>query len=351
MELIFDNIHTIFLKQKQKLPKKIAVAVSGGCDSLALTFALREFCAAKKIELFAITIDHAVRKNSTEESLQLQKLLTKNKINHEILKINWANKPEKNIEASLRQERYKLLTNFCKKNKIKFLFLGHHLGDSAENFLIRLFRGSGLDGLSTMANFLEVSGVKLVRPMLDIAKEELQNYLKTKKIKWFEDETNDDERFLRNKIRNFFATFEEKNLIQKRIKNACDEISEMRDFIDVVVEREMKKVVKFADNSCAIDVKKFKKLNPKIALKILALITMKIGGKEYKPRLAKLKKFYDWILFDEKHKRRDFYGCRVELRSCLIISATMMTRERKYSSSLGRSPEDLGSLALGGFAS
>ncbi len=312
LEKITNNIAKIFSKEKLKLPKKIAVAVSGGCDSLALTLLLRDFCKNKKIELFAITIDHSVRKNSQKESSQLQKLLQKNKINHEILKINWQEKPISNIEATLRQERYKLLCEFCKKNKIKFLFLGHHLGDAAENFLIRLFRGSGLDGLSTMSDFLELNGVKLVRPMLDVDKDELKTYLKSKKIKWFEDETNEDEKFLRNKIRKFLASLPEEKLIQKRIKNAGDTIAEMRDFIDVVVEKEMQEVVKLEDTLYKIDLQKFKKLNKKIALKILALLAMKIGEKEYKPRLVKLEKFYDWIMLDDRHKPRDFYGCSVQ---------------------------------------
>jgi tRNA(Ile)-lysidine synthase len=294
-----------------KLPKKIAVAVSGGCDSVALTILLDEFCRGKKIKLFAVTIDHKMRESSSREALELGKILAKKKISHEVLSIFKKEVPQKNIEASLRELRYDMLRGFCEENKIEHLFLGHHAGDVAENFLIRLFRGSGLDGLSTMAEVGEYKGIKLTRPLLDFEKDDLKSFLTEKKIKWFEDETNDDEKFLRNKIRKFFESFEEKNLIQKRIKKATDEISQMRDFLDEVLLREAYSAVRFEGNYFLLNHEKFKQIPRKIGLKILALILMEVGGKEYKPRLEKLQRFYEWIVETENHKKKNFYGCMV----------------------------------------
>ncbi|MDX2083725.1 MAG: tRNA lysidine(34) synthetase TilS [Rickettsiales bacterium] len=307
----FNNkITKIFLGEK--LPKKLAVAVSGGVDSLALTILLGEFCLQENIELFALTVDHKMRESSSKEALALSKVLGKNKISHHILEIDQKKLPQRNIESSLREIRYELLGDFCKKQKISHLFLGHQLGDVAENFLIRLFRGSGLDGLSTIAEILEVNKIKLVRPLLDFDKSDLENFLRAKKIKWFEDESNLDEKFLRNKIRNFFATFDEKNLIQKRIKNATDEIAKMRDFFDEIMLKEAKKILKFHDKKYfLINHKKLQKLDEKFALKILALVAMEISQKNYKPRLKDLKKFYEYLLKNKIIKPRNFYGCEI----------------------------------------
>jgi len=301
------KIEEIF--SEKKMPGKIAVAVSGGADSLALTLLLQELCAVKKITLLAVTVDHKMRRNSSSEAQKLGKILAQKKISHEILAINPEKIPQKNIEAKLREARYELLCDFCKKNKIKFLFLGHHLGDVAENFFIRLFRGSGLDGLSSIAELSELKQIKLVRPLLDVTKDELKNFLHAKKVKWFEDETNQDEKFLRNKIRKFFESFPEKNLIQKRIKKAADEIAKMRDFFDELVALEAAEIVELRpDGSFLINHKKFQKLDEKIALRILVSILMKVGGKVYKPRLKKLKNFYEYLRGDEI-KLRNFYGC------------------------------------------
>ena len=314
MEIILNKIAEIFSKQKQKnlFPKKIAVAVSGGCDSLALTLILDEFCKKNKIILYAVTIDHKMRKSSAKEAIGLGKILSDKKINHNILTSKKTKKIESNIESKLREMRYEMLYEFCQENKIEYLFLGHHIGDVAENFLIRLFRGSGLDGLSTMSEILQYQKIKLIRPLLDITKEELQNFLQKQQIQWFEDETNNDEKFLRNKIRNFLNSFEEKNLIQKRIKKTSDEISKMRDVFDEEMLEEAMKTLSFQDNKFYLNLEKFKKIKPEIALKILALTVIEVSGKIYKPRLEKLKKFYDWILFDESHKLRDFYGSKAK---------------------------------------
>ena len=300
----------------KKLPKKIAVAVSGGADSLALTLLLQEFCLAKKIKLFAVTVDHKMRKSSSDEARKLGKILAQKKIPHEILEVEQKKLPQKNIEAGLRELRYESLTKFCKKNKIEFLFLGHHLGDVAENFLIRLFRGSGLDGLSPIGEVVSRKSlvvsreeIQLIRPMLDFAKDDLKKFLTAQKIQWFEDETNLDEKFLRNKIRKFFESFEEQNLIQKRIKNAADEIAKMRDFLDEIVALEAAEIVESqVDGSFLINHKKFQNLDEKIARRILVSILMKVGGKIYKPRLEKLKNFYEYLCGDEI-KLRNFYGC------------------------------------------
>lgn len=311
MKNLLDNftnkISEIF--GKEKLPKKVAVAVSGGSDSLALTLLLNEFCQQKNIDLFAVTVDHKMRQSSAGEAQKLQKILQKKKISHQILEISAKKIPQKNIEAKLRELRYQMLGDFCKKNKIKHLFLGHQIDDVAENFLIRLFRGSGLDGLSTIAESSESNGIKLLRPLLNVEKSELQNFLQEQKVQWFEDETNQDEKFLRNKIRKFFGSFEEKNLIQKRVKNASDEIAKMRDFFDDILLTQAKKILKFKGGYFLIEKEKFSKIEEKIALKILALILMEIGGKAYKPRLEKLKNFYNHLIAKGKIKPRNFYGC------------------------------------------
>lgn len=309
----------------ENLPKKIAVAVSGGVDSLALTVALDEFCREQKIELLAVTVDHKMRQESTNEALELGKILKKKKIFHQILEVDLAKLPQSNIEAKLREVRYELLYQFCLENKIEFLFLGHQMEDVAENFLIRLFRGSGLDGLSAIAEISEFKKIKLVRPFLNCEKDELKKFLTEKKIQWFEDESNVDEKFLRNKIRNFLNSFEEKDLIQKRIKNAADEIATMRDLVDEVMLQEAKELLEFksynpkkpqqdlAHTGCfLLNHQKLQTTPKKIALKILALTLMEVSGNIYKPRLEQLKKFYEHLIQSTPIKPRNFYGCMVK---------------------------------------
>lgn len=303
-----DRVTEIFAQSNR--PQKIAVAVSGGCDSLALTFLLHAFCQERGIELSAVTVNHQMRQASQAEAIKVGKLLQSHNIQHTILQISQQQIPQSNIEAKLREARYDLLHRFCVTQKIDFLFLGHIQGDIAENFMIRLFRGSGLDGLSSIAPVSRLGEITLVRPLLDITKEALKSFLRDSNIQWFEDETNQDEKFLRNKIRHFFDTFEDKNLIQKRIKNATDEIATMRDLFDDLMLQQAAEILTLHHHCfIVLDVQKFAKIDQKIALKILALILMEIGEKPYKPRLEKLKRFYGWVIQTQHQKARNFYGC------------------------------------------
>ncbi len=323
-------------------PKTIAVAVSGGVDSMALLFLLNEFCQRNKIKLHAITVDHKIRQASTAEAAQLAKILAKHKINHQILTINAAKIPQKNIEMNLREARYELLCSYCTENKIEHLFLGHHAQDIAENFLIRLFRGSQIDGLAAMSEISQRANIKLCRPLLAAQKDELKKFLQSKKIKWFEDETNSDEKFLRNKIRNFLESFSDKNLICERIGKAAQILSETRNQLDEILLEKAKKCLKFielqninsidsgakanAKNNASkgfkaninefafiLNLAEYKKIPPNIAQKILSLVLVEISGDIYKPRLEGLKNFEKNIFALQKTQKKNFYGCMAKI--------------------------------------
>lgn len=311
---IIHNLEEVFKNFSNK--KQIAVAVSGGCDSLALTIALNEYCLENNIKLFAVTIDHLMRENSSKEAKKLNQILKKLNISHKIFALNKNNLPTKNIEANLRQMRYEILFDFCKKNQIELLFLGHHLNDIAENFLIRLFRGSGLDGLSVVNKISKINDIFLIRPFLEIPKDDLKQYLIDKNIEWFEDETNEDEKFLRNKIRKFLDNLEnddfDKNIIAKRILMASSEIENARNIIDDLIKNSKQKILQKHNNYILLNKNLLKNLNQSMALKILSGVLMELSSKNYKPRKEKLLRFYEYLCVDGKIKKREFYQCVCE---------------------------------------
>ena len=134
---------------KNKNSKSFMVAVSGGPDSMALAGLSNILMGEKKHKVFFALVDHGIRKNSHKEAKQVKKLLQKNNIKLEILK----NKKRiiKNIQKNAREARYELLSRFCKKNRVKYLLTAHHQDDQIETFFIRLSRGSGVEGLSSMS--------------------------------------------------------------------------------------------------------------------------------------------------------------------------------------------------------
>jgi len=290
--------------------KKIAVAVSGGIDSLSLVLIANKWAKKHKIKIVGITVDHCLRKESANEAKYVAKLLKSKKIEHHILKLE--NKvPKKNIEAILREKRYQVLTEFCKEKKIKVLLVAHHLQDQAETFFIRLFRGSGIDGLASMKSYRKLNGIKIVRPFLNLNKEILRQYLLENKIEWVEDPSNKDEKYLRNKIRNFLNSFEDKKNILQRIDSAIKEIAKAKEIIQQKIERLDKEILEFNKKGFyKINLTKFSNLDDDLGLRILANALMKVSGNPYKPRLEKLKRLYQKIL--KGFKKETFYGCIIQ---------------------------------------
>jgi tRNA(Ile)-lysidine synthase len=295
-----------------KLPRKVAVAVSGGCDSMALLLLLNNLFG-KKIQVFCLTINHCTQKSSAQYSQFVANFCQKNFINCQILKSYLLKPPSVNIESTLRDVRYKLLQDYCCQNNIKHLFVAHHHQDLAENFLIRLFRGSGIDGLAAMDYQSKLGTMNLIRPLIDFTKEDLRQYLIAKNVNWIEDQSNKDEKYLRNKIRNFINSLEEKELINKRIILASRAILEAKKIITKATTKNFPKVFQFNNLGYFIfDIKKFCELEKHIATRYLGLSLIKISGNIYKPRLEKLQKLYEVIFANKLNKSQTFYGCALE---------------------------------------
>tara|TARA_B100001093_G_scaffold150109_1_gene142825 strand:+ start:92 stop:1117 length:1026 start_codon:yes stop_codon:yes gene_type:complete len=182
--------------------KDFIVAVSGGPDSLALSFLAKIYSIKKSLNVKYFIVDHKLRKESTLETRIVQRNLKKFFINLNIL--TWrGHKPKKNIQSIARDKRYELLIYEAKKYKIKNILLGHHLDDLFENFFIRILRGSGLNGLISFGRDAVKDNINLIRPLINIDKNDLvhiSNYVFGSYIK---DPSNIDYKFKRVKIRNF----------------------------------------------------------------------------------------------------------------------------------------------------
>ena len=197
--------------------KNFALAISGGSDSLCLAYFSKIYSSEMGNKIHALIVDHKLRKNSSTEALKVKKLLKKKGIQSKIL--FWAGKaPKSNIQKNARDIRYSLISTYCLKKRIKYLVTAHHEDDQIENFLIRLFRGSGLTGLSSMSiNTKYSKNLKIIRPFLSLNKESLKyvtlNYFKT----YIKDPSNKNDKFLRVRIRKYKKNMEKEGLDTKKI--------------------------------------------------------------------------------------------------------------------------------------
>ncbi len=182
-------------------PKAVAVAVSGGADSMALALLTAEWAKKKKIGVLPLIVDHRLRPDSTKEARHVAGLLRAAGLTPQILTWSAKTKPSANRQALARDARYALLMQACAKNGIRHLLLAHHRDDQAETLLLRALRGSGVDGLAAMQPRATRDSLILLRPLLDIPKARLVATLQKRRQAWVEDPSNANTAFQRVRVR------------------------------------------------------------------------------------------------------------------------------------------------------
>lgn len=186
---------------------KICVAVSGGCDSTALLLLTRQYAERYGIQVIALTVDHQLRQNSSFEAGSVNVLCNSLCVHHKILKWQHGNIPTGKVECEARNARYDLLTNECLKMGVDCLFVGHNADEQLETYMIRMAMHSENYGLACISGARTCkNGVTIIRPCLAFFKEQLKTYLTKNNIDWFEDEMNDDDRFIRVQFRKKLKT-------------------------------------------------------------------------------------------------------------------------------------------------
>ena len=166
----------------------------------ALEILLRDWAVTRAGTVVALVLDHGLRPDSAAEARRVRAQLRCEGLEAQILR--WRGpKPGANLQAAARAARYGLLEDCCARRAILHLALGHHLEDQSETLLLRLGRGSGLDGLAGMAPLVERPRVRLLRPLLGVPRARLKALLEARGLDWVEDPANRDPLHARVRLR------------------------------------------------------------------------------------------------------------------------------------------------------
>jgi len=273
------------LKKSRK--KKFIIGVSGGSDSLALAAFSKFYQIEKKVKVFYVLIDHSIRKNSAKEALKIKKFLKKYKISLKILKNR--NKIISNVQSKARSIRYDLLLNYCKKKNADCILTAHHSDDQIETFLIRLSRGSGIQGLSSMKTKTKLNKkVTLLRPLLDQKKKDLEYVSKRIFGKFFFDPSNSDTKYLRIRIRNLKKSFEKSGIHHDQIIQTIKNLNSSSETLNAYIQTIFKKNVKKSKSKILINFKKISIETIEIQLKIFSQAIQLFSNTYYPPRAKKV---------------------------------------------------------------
>ncbi len=187
---------------------RVAVALSGGPDSMALCVLADAWARRRGGRVVALTVDHGLRSDSATEAAVVGGWMGTLGIAHQVLA--WeGTKPRSGVQAKARAARYELLTGWCRRAGILHLVLAHEMEDQAETILMRLTRGSGRHGLAGMSAVSETSGVRILRPLLGVGRERLTATLRARRQPWVEDPSNLNPAFARIRVRQWLPALEQ----------------------------------------------------------------------------------------------------------------------------------------------
>lgn len=280
-----------------------------------------DWCKRRRIApLLALTVDHGLRQGSAKEAATVASWARAAGVPHKIL--TWeGKKPAQNIQAAARDARYRLIGDHMRAKGVNVLLTGHTEDDQAETFLLRVARGSGLDGLSGMAPVaplpvIEHAELKLARPLLAFAHDRLTATLTARGQEWIADPSNENDRFARVQIRNLMPALDEAGVTRARIAAAASHLRRAREAIDAAVAALIAAAVELSPCGYAlVSMRRFKEAPPEIALRALSRLVEALGGGEYPPRFEQTEAALGWAMGAEAPRGRTFGGCRLERRA------------------------------------
>ena len=283
----------------QIIDSKIAIAVSGGVDSMVLMNLAKESDFLNDKNVFILVVDHDLRAESKQEAKFVKNEAKKLGFPTRILK--WkGSKPNKRIQEEARNKRYSLLINFCRENDINNLYLAHHLDDQIETFLFRMFRGSGLQGLTSFSSSYERNGLTLIRPLIDTPKSELISYARRKKINWVEDPSNENQKYDRVKLRKVLPLIYKEGFDKKVFLKSVKKLRLANQALDQITKEFVLQYVIINKNiSVFIKQELFLTAPEDVQLRVLQnTIRIFSGERYYSPNYLKILNLMNWARND-----------------------------------------------------
>lgn len=260
-------------------------------------------------DIIVLTVDHGLRKEAAAEARQVARWAKALSLPHKSFK--W--RPEgvtSNIQQAARDARYGLMTDWAAARGADLL-VAHHLDDQAETFLMRLQRGSGVDGLAAMAPVTMKAGVRVLRPLLTVPREQLRALLHARGQDWIEDPSNRDERYLRVQVREALPHLAEFGLSRDRLVETASAMARARVALDLACDQAERTSVQWHEEGFArLELQPFRALPDEIALRLLARLSKGVAGGTYAPRLSGLEKLLAAIRGPGLEGGRTFGGAK-----------------------------------------
>lgn len=259
---------------------KIVVGVSGGPDSITLLTILIKLKETYNLSIVVAHINHQIRENAIKDEEYVKNFCQKNDIECFIKRadiVKKAQKEKKGLEETGREVRYNFFEEVLKNTNSNKIAIAHNLNDNCETIIMNQLRGTGLAGLKG----IEPKREKYIRPLIEISREEIEDYCKKNKLNPRYDESNDDNTYTRNRIRNIVIPYIKKEFnpnIVSSMNRMAQIIRENEEFLNKEVKKAYDEIILTEENEISYDLKKFNEKDIVIQKRLILCGIQKIFG-------------------------------------------------------------------------
>lgn len=274
-----------YIKTWQMLGRedKVIAGISGGADSICLLFILLKLKREMGLDVAAVHIHHGLRGETADRDEAYVRGVCKKEnvelfVYHEDVK-KYAREHGLTEEEAGREVRRRRFLEVMKEQGGTLVATAHHKNDNAETVLWNLCRGTGLKG---MGGISPKNGV-WIRPLLCLERKEIESYLKKRGISYCTDETNLEDNYTRNRIRNHVLPFLEKNINEKSVVHIAEcaaKFSKLREYIEAETARYIKECAEKEDEKITVIKKSYEQVPDALKAEVMHGITCEASGRQ-----------------------------------------------------------------------
>lgn len=292
-------------RARQRGPvSRLGLAVSGGSDSMAMLALAQDYAATCSVEVMVATVDHGLRPEAAQEADWVATQCDALGLPHQTLR--WSEAPRGNVQNAARGARYTLLSDWAQHNALDAVAVAHTADDQAETFIMRLARGSGVDGLAAMRDDWDAQGIRWLRPVLRCTREDLRAALTKRGMTWVDDPSNDDTRFDRVRVRQAMDDLAQLGLDQNRLVTTAHRLSDAREALAFAAYQAAEKLAEIQLGDVEFPADAYRALPTETRHRLLTFAIGFVSGATYRPRYDALKEVEQHALSGQ---RRTLSGC------------------------------------------
>jgi len=297
----------------------LAVACSGGPDSLALAVLTAAWVAARQGRITALIVDHGLRPEAAGEAAATRRRLAGLGIRTVILKGKIAG-PLRDVQNAARALRYRLMQDWCAANRVLHLLVAHHLEDQAETLMLRLARGSGVDGLAAMAFETVTDRARILRPLLQVPRARLAALVRETGTSVVDDPSNRDPAFARVRMRRLVPALAEEGLTAERLYGTARRLGRARAALEGAVNDLLGRCAGlYPAGYCRIAPAPLIAAPEEVGLRALSRVVSCISGGAHPPRLDRVERVYAALCDGSLGRGRTLAGVRLLSRADAVL--------------------------------